>query len=126
MPSKVRNEDKGIDNDIATLVRHGAPPRRPGERSAGYVRRALQEGPFHRLRPRLRYRRGVHGAGQADASGHRAVGIMRSWLPARPDEGRPAVARDAEIDGLNAKIGGLTIVSSLLAASHLRPARKRG
>jgi hypothetical protein len=50
MLSKVRNEDKGIDYGTATLVRHGAPPRRPGASGAAYVRRALREGPFRRLR----------------------------------------------------------------------------
>lgn len=48
--SKIRNGERGAEGAYRNLVALGAPPIRPGESGAGYLRRALDDGPFRRLR----------------------------------------------------------------------------
>lgn len=48
--SKIRTDERGAAHAYRRLVAAGAPPRRPLESGADYVRRALEEGPFRRLR----------------------------------------------------------------------------
>lgn len=50
--SKLRNDEKGAGYAYQTILRHGAPRRRLGEKGADYVARALTEGPFRSLRHR--------------------------------------------------------------------------
>ena len=51
MLSKVRVGDVGEAYAYRKMLAAGAPKRRPGEAADHYVRRALQEGPFQRVRP---------------------------------------------------------------------------
>lgn len=48
--SKIRNGERGAQRAYERFVAAGAPPIRRGEPAADYVRRALLEGPFRRLR----------------------------------------------------------------------------
>ena len=48
--SKIRNEERGAAYAYRQLVDMGAPARRVGEDPGEYVRRALLEGPFRRVR----------------------------------------------------------------------------
>jgi hypothetical protein len=48
--SKLRTGDRGATYAYQDLLRRGAPPMRPGEEGAAYVRRALEEGPFRAFR----------------------------------------------------------------------------
>lgn len=48
--SKIRNDERGAGAAYRRLLEAGAPPRRLGEAAAVYVRRALTEGPFRRVR----------------------------------------------------------------------------
>jgi hypothetical protein len=48
--SKIRNDERGAAAAYRRLVEAGAPVRRLGEDGADYVRRALAEGPFRRVR----------------------------------------------------------------------------
>lgn len=50
MLSKLSTGERGADHAYRELRRHGAPQRRPMETDDAYVRRALAEGPFTRLR----------------------------------------------------------------------------
>ena len=48
--SKIRHDERGAAGAYRNLIALGAPPIRRGESGANYVRRALTEGPFRRLR----------------------------------------------------------------------------
>jgi hypothetical protein len=48
--SKLRNGERGAAYAYDFLRTHGAPAIAPGEKEADYIRRALQEGPFRRMR----------------------------------------------------------------------------
>ena len=48
--SKLRNGEAGARSTYERLVAFGAPPITPGEGDAAYVRRALADGPFRRMR----------------------------------------------------------------------------
>lgn len=48
--SKLRNGERGATYAYEFLRLHGAPAMAPGEAEADYIKRALQEGPFRRMR----------------------------------------------------------------------------
>lgn len=48
--SKLRNGERGAAYAYDFLRSHGAPAMAPGEKEADYIRRALQEGPFRKMR----------------------------------------------------------------------------
>lgn len=48
--AKIRNDERGAAYAYRQLLAAGAPSRRPLEEGAAYVRRAVAEGPFRRLR----------------------------------------------------------------------------
>jgi hypothetical protein len=48
--SKLRNEERGARYAYEFLIGHGAPPIRTGESNADYIRRALSNGRFRKLR----------------------------------------------------------------------------
>ena len=54
--SKLRADDNDARHVYAQLRAHGAPPLRPGETGARYLARALDEGPFHRIKHRGNHR----------------------------------------------------------------------
>lgn len=77
--SKLRRGEQGERYAYEALRAHGAPPIRPGEDGAAYVRRALSEGPFRRMRHPGNH---VYAFPCGDRGARRRVaGLMATGLP---------------------------------------------